>query len=144
MNENYIIATRPHNALLVIRYECIPDKNVWDKEKYIGAEVHCFLGQDVKNTHELSNAETDAHIGSLSRNFVVFFDQVSTIHLDFFHIWGGNGEENITLKANHVTARIGACGYTKIIFFLYQERIDAVSLKFTNFMPSTSGVSSPA
>ena len=53
-------------------------------------------------------------------------------------------EENITLKANYVTARIGACGYTKIIFFLYQERIDAVSLKFTNFMPSTSGVSSPA
>ena len=27
MKENYIIATRPHNALLVFRYECIPDKN---------------------------------------------------------------------------------------------------------------------
>ena len=59
MKENYIIATRPHNALLVFRYECIPDKNVWDEEKYIGAEVHCFLDRDVKNTHELLKAEMD-------------------------------------------------------------------------------------
>ena len=143
MNENYIIATRPHNALLVIRYECIPDKNVWDKEKYIGAEVHCFLGQDVKNTHELSNAVPVAHIGSLSRNFVAFLTKFRLYTL-IFSIYGEEMGKKIPQKMNSVTARIGACGYTKIIFFLYQERIDAVSLKFTNFMPSTSGVSSPA
>ena len=60
MEENYIMVTRPHNALLVIGYECIPDKNVWDEEKYIGAEVLCFLDRDIKNAQELSKAEMDA------------------------------------------------------------------------------------
>jgi hypothetical protein len=60
MNENNIMATRPHNALPVIGYECIPDKNIWDEEKYIGAEVLCFLDRDIKNAQELSKAEMDA------------------------------------------------------------------------------------
>ena len=60
MKKNYIITTRPHNALLVFRYECIPDKTVWVEEKYIGAEVHCFLDRNIKNTHELSEAEMDS------------------------------------------------------------------------------------
>ena len=60
MNENYIITTRPRNALLVFCYECIPDKTVWVEEKYIGAEVHCFLDRNIKNTHELSKAEMDS------------------------------------------------------------------------------------
>ena len=83
MNENYIIAVRPPNALQVFSYECLPDKNVWFEEKYIGAEVHCFLGQDVKNTHELSNAVPVAHIGSLSRNFVAFLTKFRLYTLIF-------------------------------------------------------------
>ena len=30
------------------------------EEKYIGAEVHCFLDRNIKNTHELSKAEMDS------------------------------------------------------------------------------------
>ena len=60
MKENYIIPTRPRNALQVFSYECLPDKKVWFEEKYIGAEVHCFLDRDIKNNHELSEAEMDA------------------------------------------------------------------------------------
>jgi hypothetical protein len=60
MNENYIIATRPRNALQVFSYECLPDKKVWFEEKYIGAEVHCFLDRDINNSNELSKAEMDA------------------------------------------------------------------------------------
>ena len=71
MKENYIIATRPHNALLVFKYECIPDKTVWDKEKYIGAEVHCFLNRDIKNPHGLSKAEMDARDFLASSGWIV-------------------------------------------------------------------------
>ena len=60
MKENYIIATRPRNALQVFSYECLPDKKVWFEEKYIGAEVHCFLDRDINNSNELSKAEMDA------------------------------------------------------------------------------------
>ena len=60
MKKNYIIPTRPRNALQVFSYECIPDKTVWFEEKYIGAEVHCFLDRNIKNTHELSKAEMDS------------------------------------------------------------------------------------
>ena len=60
MKENYIIAVRPPNALQVFSYECLPDKKVWFEEKYIGAEVHCFLDRDINNSNELSKAEMDA------------------------------------------------------------------------------------
>ena len=60
MKENYIIATRPRNALQVFSYEGLPDKKVWFEEKYIGAEVHCFLDRDINNSNELSKAEMDA------------------------------------------------------------------------------------
>ena len=60
MKENCIIAAKPHNAFLVFSYECIPDKAVWGEEKYIGAEVHCFLDRTISSSHELSEAEKDA------------------------------------------------------------------------------------
>ena len=60
MKKNFIIQARPRNTLLVFSYECIPDKKVWFEKKYIGAEVHCFLDRDIKNTNELSKAEMDA------------------------------------------------------------------------------------
>ena len=56
--------------------------------------------------------------------------------------WGNSGEENSPknefCKRPHRSVRL-----YKIHFF-YQERTEAVSLKLTNFIPSTSGVSSPA
>ena len=71
MKKNYIIPTRPRNALQVFSYECIPDKTVWFEEKYIGAEVHCFLNRDIKNNHELSEAEMDARDFLASSGWIV-------------------------------------------------------------------------
>ena len=64
----------------------------------------------------------------------------------FYLFFNSNGEfpgKKFPSKVNYVNIRIEACGYTKITF-LYQKRTEAVSLKLTNFIPSTSGVSSPA
>ena len=54
------IRLRPRNALLVFSFECVPDKTVWREEKYIGAEVHCYLDRNINNVQELSEAETAA------------------------------------------------------------------------------------
>ena len=54
------IRSRPRNALPVFSFECVPDKTVWCEEKYIGAEVHCYVDRDINNMQDLSEAETAA------------------------------------------------------------------------------------
>ena len=54
------IRLRSRNALPVFSFECVPDKTVWREEKYIGAEVHCYLDRNINNVQELSEAETAA------------------------------------------------------------------------------------
>ena len=79
MKENYIIATRPHNALLVFKYECIPDKTVWDKEKYIGAYSRLVL----RSLGEGGSEKTSSGFISLRRD-----KQVERQQNSFRRCWG--------------------------------------------------------